>query len=198
MLETLAGRLKWERTAYGFRVSIPVRSSMAGLIGSLAGICLAGAWIVYWSLKEAHETGTTGSMSGAMTRWVAIGALAGSLCALARWLLRTRTARTVLTVDQTETRIQREIAGVCWSTRTFATCAISDLQYIPPPNIWSAEEPKTVESEIRFMADHKMHSFAAGIKESEAAALIDRMREVYDFPNDLAPAQIGTDTRIFS
>jgi hypothetical protein len=115
--------------------------------------------------------------------WIGIGICAGAICALGSWLLRILTARTVLTLDPTETRIQRRILGFDWQTRSFSTVGLSDLEYIPPPRIWSEQKDSDpVTSEIQFHAGDRTHSFAAGVTESEARALIGKMMEVYDFP----------------
>lgn len=190
MLEKLAGRLTWERTPHGIRVVIPSRRGpMAGLLGPLLGICLVGAWFLFWSRMEKPAEDTTRLIL--ILHWIRIGACAGAVCALLNWLLWAFTARTVLTVDPTEARIERGFAGLAWHTRSFATCGIGNLKYIPAPPVWSStKDADPTGSEIQFQADHRTHSFAAGITETEAAALIARMSEIYLFPQDQTPVPI--------
>jgi len=180
MLKKLAGRLQWERTSHGIRVEIPsLRGAIAGILGPLIGICLPAAWFLYWTRMETAPS----SDNQLIVEWIGIGACAGAACALVFWLARILTAKTVLALDPTETKIERRVIGVTWNSRAFATCGISNLKYIPPPSIWGHRpdnDPAT--SEIQFQADHKTHRFAAGITQPEATALIGRMREVYNFP----------------
>jgi hypothetical protein len=185
MLQKLAGRLQWEQMPQGIRVAIPGRrDTMACLYGPLAVVILAGIAIRYWELTDAMASDDARS---ALQPIATAGCTVG-LFTIGCWLAWHLTFKTVLTLDPTETRIQRRIIGVEWDTRSFATCEIRDLRYTPPTQIWplwTDTDPNT--SKIRFEVKGKVRRFAAGITEREACALIDRMMGVYKFPTATEP-----------
>jgi hypothetical protein len=188
MLEKLAGRLKWERTIQGIHIEIPARAG-----GVAVFLCF---WLVFWSACGLFGTARVSAGDNIETGVIVIAvvwALAEVGVAIA--LIWSLTGRTTLTVDQAEMKIQRRILGVEWDTRSFSTRSVCNLRYVPA--YWSSGFAGTEatnqynQSRIRFEADDKTRSFASGVSDIEAFALIDRMLEVYNFPKDRALEYIG-------
>jgi hypothetical protein len=188
MLEKLAGRLIWERTGSGIRVEISARAGWM-----LAFLCL---WLaLFGGIGGALEfkAFNEGDPSTFMLIWglawlVGVGVGAGLLI----WSLG---GRTMLLLNQTEMTIQHRVMGFEWDKRTYATSQVCNLRYVPSfkSSGWSGSnyEQTYHQSQIRFEAEDKTRSFASGLSDIEAFALIDKMLEIYNFPKDRALAYIG-------
>lgn len=106
-------------------------------------------------------------------------------CFMAAWILWNFTGRTIVSINQSELKIQRRVLGFEWDTRRFATSDIRNLRYLPPTEIWAFRtdtDPNT--SKIQFQTKNKTVRFARGITEREACALFDRLETIYKFPKD--------------
>lgn len=180
MLETLEGRLKWERTAQGILVSVPVRRgpSLAGY-ALLVVVWLTIASIHYWHLFSSPTADTPERT----LQFAAIAIYVFGFFLFLAWLLWTATGETMVMLDSEELRIQRRVIGIDVSTSTYRTSDIRNVRFVRPTPFWalrSDTDPST--SKIQFVTTRGFHSFAKGIGESEAAALIERMVEIYRFP----------------
>jgi hypothetical protein len=184
MLETLAGRLKWERTIQGIRIEIPARLSWVALF-------LTG-WLAFWLYAGARIIGKMlagDDQSSWALVWL-VGWAAGA-CFAGCWLIWSVGGRTTLSLDPAEMRIQRRVFGIEWDTRSYRTSSVHNLRYIPGYMSPGAIDGGYVQSSIKFEADDKTRSFATGVSDIEAFAMINRMLEVYNFPKDRALEYIG-------
>jgi hypothetical protein len=169
MLETLAGRLKWEKTEQGIRVVIPARYSPKRILHKL----LVEIWLpaiiygVLWCFltKGAKWGGPLGWASGAV---------------IAFFILML-TGRTVLFLDESKLTIEFRSFWIRRSTSRYSTARLSNLHFVAASN---REEIRNEyrQSEMQIDEDLKTHPFAEGITEPEALALTAKMREVCSFP----------------
>jgi len=184
MLEKLAGRLTWEQTGSGIRVGIPARLGWVSLFLT--------AWLTFWLYggSKAIQAAMKGdSQSGFIYIWL-VG-WAGGVIFAGSSLLWSLGGRTTFTLNQTELEIERRVFGVVWGARIFPCSQVRNLRYMPPgtrSGFWSNGNSQSL---IRFEADDKTRSFASGISDIEAFALIDKMLEVYPFPKQRALEYIG-------
>jgi len=185
MLEPLAGRLKWEQTAQGIRVAIPNRRGTRAYIY----LPLIVLWLVIASLRYIYVFATPQQEDPAGTlQLIAAGLYALGLLFFLGWLAFTFTGETILSLDQDELRIERRVLGIELASRGFPTGQMSQLVYIPPEKLRFSRavyDPNT--SQIQFRSGLGLHSFARGITEGEASALILLMLEVYKFPDSIVP-----------
>jgi len=188
MLETLAGRLTWERNGSGIQVEIPAQAGW-----SLAFLFL---WLIAWGGiggTMVFRAFADDDLSTFMLVW-SIAWAAGVVVGLGAivWGI---SGRTTLFLNQSEMKIQRRVMGFEWDTRSFPTNHVANLRFIPA--YWSSggagsNDGRTYNpSQMRFEADGKTRTFASGLSDVEAFALIDRMLEVYEFPKDRALDYIG-------
>jgi hypothetical protein len=177
MLETLAGRLKWERTCDGIRVVIPVRFSWIAIGKGIWEPCV---FLLLMSLVDPflyspHKVPLT---------WE--GRLLIYLTILLLWSALVSTGKTILTLNPSMLIIQRRPPRFKRRTNRYSTGGLNDLRFVASSN---REEIRNGwnQSEIQFDQDLKTQNLAEGITEPEARALIDRMMAVYKFPE--GPAQ---------
>jgi hypothetical protein len=188
MLETPAGRLKWERTGTGFRVEIPTSSGWLSVFFVI--------WLAIWTgtglfgsirISTGDELDLTTIIFATIWALAEVGVTVGLIWSLA--------GSTALTVDQSVVSIQRRIAGVEWDTRRFAARSVCNLRYIPSSWVRGWEGIHYIitktESQIKFEADGKTRTLVSGITDIEAFALIDKMLDVDNFPKDRALEYIG-------
>jgi hypothetical protein len=175
MLETLAGRLKWEHTGTGIRVEIPARLDWTTLffVVWLAGWSVAGWHVILDALSKPN-------VQPFNLLWL-VGWAAGECFVIASvvWSLA---GNTTLMLDSSTLEINRRIAGIQLDRRSFATTSVHNLRYIPAAN----RGRRSYGSQICFEADGKTRAFASKIEDAEAFALIDRLLDVYMFPKDRA------------
>jgi len=174
MLKTLAGRLRWEKANNVLHVEIPARFAWTAIVlGACLGILfLAGTHVIQHVLEvKDHSPQPFYDLLG----WSAF------LCFCAGWFLWCLGGKTNLILTRTELILQRKVFGLVLSTRIFQTGTVEHLRYEPPEYTCDAESGYT-PSRIKFDANGTTRSFATGISDDEAFALIDRMMEVYEFP----------------
>lgn len=180
MQEQLEGRLKWERSPEGMVVSIPVRrgASTAGY-ALLVLVWLAIASVHYWHLLASNPADNPDYSMELM----AIGLYIFGFFLFLGWVAWTMTGESVLILDPAELKIQKRLLGIDVATRKFRTSDIRNIRFVRPRRFWairSDTDPST--SKIQFVTSKGFQSFAKGIAEAEANALIERMTEIYRFP----------------
>jgi len=171
----------------GIRVEIPAHFSWLtapAVIFMAAWTAIPTAWL-YRTDLGSEET---------LFRFALIYAALGAVgfCVAAGWAVWTLTGRTVVSLDLSELKIQRSVAGIALDTGTFANSDVSSIRWIPPTLIWAFRtdtDPGTTK--MQFAAKGKTIRFACGITEREACALIDGMLEVYKFPKEVAVDPVG-------
>jgi hypothetical protein len=177
MLEPLTGRLKWESLGDGIRVIIPSRFSWWLFLPSGLGLLTLPhfTYEVYWKVAHTHATGPRSFIP----EWL-------GLSILVIWIALFRTHKIVLTLTPTEMRVEKRALGLGLRTSTSATSRLSELQFIPSQYGVTVDD----QSRIQLRKDNKTRSFAMGIREDEADALIDKMMEIYSFPKFLPTASV--------
>lgn len=185
MLERLAGRLKWEQTAEGIRVTIPKRrGTLTFLYGPLVVIWLIIASIYYWHVLESPlaEAPLTN------LQLAAIGLYVFGFLFFIGWLAVTFTSDVLVSLTPSELKIQRRVLGVELTSESFSNGLVSQVVYLPPGKLsTNRSDIDPNSSKIQFKVDQKSHSFAKGITQVEAGALILLMLQVYKFPESVAP-----------
>lgn len=175
MLETLAGRLKWERTTDGIRVEIP--SHFNGWI-FLQGIGLLifphFTYEVFWK-----HTGSTEPRSF-VPEWIGLGLLC-------LWVAFLRTHKTVLKLSPEEMTVQVRGLGIGLNTGKAATSRLSGLRFVPGEYGIGIEDM----NRIQLRKDRKARDFGHGITEEEADALIAKFLEIYPFPKSVTTQPSG-------
>lgn len=178
MLERLAGRLKWEHADQGLRIEIPARWGWRAISVAvlLAGGALAASELE-WTIPSDEALFRLGVLSAVV---VGVG-----VCFMVAWISWSFTGRTIVSVNQSEMKIQRKVLGFEWDIRRYATFEVRNLRYLPPTEIWAFRtdtDPNT--SKIQFQAKNKTVQFAGGITEKEACAVFDRLETICKFPKD--------------
>lgn len=183
MLQQLAGRLMWERTPNGIRVAIPTRrGAVTILYGPLVGMWLVAVSVHYWNVLETPH----GEGNEFMLQLMAVAVYALGFCFAICWLIWTFTNETILTLDEAEMKLQRRAMGIELFTESYPTVSVRNVIFIPPTRSWASQDdtdPKT--SKIQFQAGSLTRTFASGVTEAEAKALIAGMQGIYKFPNFL-------------
>jgi hypothetical protein len=167
MLETLAGRLKWERSADGIRVEMPEPASFADIA---AIVIVAGLpFIVYGVLRIFIEParGWVLAELGAGELLLAIS-LGMELVGRKRLVIVTSDSLTVTT------------SHPCAEGRTQLTYTVRNLRSNPRVSIMGNEYPEQIEVEIDGFGG--TWTIGSRLTDAEAAALIQKMMEVYAFP----------------
>jgi len=178
-LTTLEGRLLWEKSRDGFLVVIPSRRSLTTIFyGPVVGIWLLFAAIHYRHWMDApREQG-----SGIPLQFIAIVIYALGFCFAICWLIWAFTNETILKMNSAKLTIQRRALGIELATQSYPLQEIQNLKFIPPTKWWASEketDPNT--SSLQFRSNNFTHSFAEGITQPEASALMQRMMEIHRF-----------------
>jgi len=172
-MDTLAGKLRWERTANGIRVEIPGWMGWQTLF-----FC---AWLALWTyggwqaIKSYSATSNLFLLVWLVFWTVGEVMVAGSIA----WSLF---GVVVLALDPSTFNLTYRFAGSDIRSRSFPTHDIRNLRYQP----FSRSGRSQNLSSVRFESNEKTCSFASGISDAEAFALIDKMLEVYPFPKERA------------
>jgi hypothetical protein len=117
---------------------------------------------------------------------MAVAVYALGFCFAICWLIWTFTNETILTLDAAELKLQRRAMGIELFTESYPTMSVRNVNYVPPTRSWASQDdtdPKT--SKIQFQAGFLTRTFASGVTEAEAKALIAGMQGIYKFPNYL-------------
>ena len=175
MFETLAGRLKWERTGNRIRVEIPARLNwtVAFFLVWLAGWTMAGRSVLAETLAKPNPPAFN-------LLWL-VGWAIGE-CFVTVSIIWSLSGRTSLEMDPGQLAITRRVMGIQISRRTFSTTDVRNLRYNPAGN----RGRHSYQSQIKFEADKRTCSFGTGLEDAEAFALIDKMLEVHKFPQERA------------
>jgi hypothetical protein len=172
MLETLAGRLKWERTVNGIRVEIPARGSDP-VLSQLAWFCfLAGPVLLFVGIPDKDSTAFE-----LLFIWVLL--IAGLLSTIVR-ILWEIAGKTILTIDPNSMALSSRIMGLDLKRRSYANENVRLMRFVPAvTRFWSKRS-----SGIWFIENNVLRKFAKAITPAEASVLIDKMLRVYRFELD--------------
>jgi hypothetical protein len=172
MLETLAGRLKWERTEDGIRVEILEPASFADFE---AIVVVAGLpFVVYGLLGGSH---------GAARSWVL--AIVGVVALLLATPLAMGLVGRKRLVILTSATLTVTTSHPCAASRTQLTYTVWNLRSNPRVSLTGKEYAEQIQVEIDSTSG--TWTIASRLTEVEAAALISKMKEVFVFP-DWMPA----------
>ena len=179
MLEQLAGRLKWERTGLGIRVIVPARlnwlSIRVALWLLLLPVCLEYLARLFLSSVHRALAPATFDVSSRI-----------GFCAAALWLSWAFLGRTILTLTPAGMTVEWSYLGIVLHSRAFDPASLHDLRYLPAKWRWF-KDMLYAPSKIQLDEGSHTRTIARGVTEPEARALIDRMMEVYNFPDYSAP-----------
>jgi hypothetical protein len=182
----LEGRLEWEKTARGIAVKIPARRGSAfALFGPIVGVWMLFAAYQYFSMTSA----TTAEDARSQALWLLIDGLGVSLCILLFWAAWAFTSDTLVTLGETQMKIQHRVLGIELATRSFSTTEVHNFRFIPPTKFWlgKSDDIDVRTSKIQFQAGNKSHNFGEGVTQTEAQVLIAQLLEVFKFPEFLSP-----------
>lgn len=182
ILETLAGRIRFERTRSGIHFEIPTRKDWTAI--------LAVSVIEIWSIEGLSILlSRMGAGPASAGQWTAmLGFFTVGLLSLI-WLGWNFAGKSRLTLDPVEFKLVRQIFGIKLDTRLFRTVEVRNLRYLPCSEfrIFKGFIPGV----FCFEADDKTHKFGSGVTDIEAFALLNEMLDVYEFPLERAVHYIG-------
>jgi len=180
MLETLAGRLKWERTPSGIRaeMSPPLNKELVKTFALRAYfLSLYFALLQYFFNHIDHRPHST------MPTWGEFLGL-GTLILVLR-CLDTATTRKALFLDPTGLTIKvRSLFGVVRTKREYALATLTNLRFVAYSRKKHVKN-EDHQNEIQIDKNYSTRVFFVGISEEEATALIARMMDIYPFPKYL-------------
>jgi hypothetical protein len=180
MYENLEGRVMFETTDHGLRIAIPVRRGpFLAIYAPLVVIWLGLATVRYWNLLAGpHPEDINFDL-----QMIAIGVYVVGFLYFVCWLAWTMSGETVVILNPPTVEIQNCVFGFPLSTRTFQASQIHRIRFIPHTRIATQRSIiNPTSSCIRFEVNKRSESFAKGVTEYEARALIDRMLLMYEFP----------------
>jgi hypothetical protein len=173
IFETLAGRIRFERSGNGIHVEIPTRKDWTAI--------LAVTVIETWSiegfsilLSRVAEGQTSTGQWMAMLGFFSVGLL--SLI----WLGWSFIGKSRLDLDPAEFKLVRQILGIKLDTRIYRTTEVRNLRYLPCSEfrIFKGFIPGV----FCFEVGDKTYKFGSGVTDVEAFALLNEMLDVYEFP----------------
>jgi hypothetical protein len=179
MRENLAGRLTWEPTGDGIRVVIPVRVPW---LLAFSGIILFTLPINILKIFSGYSVITV--PVSFVQFWIVLGI---GLCLGILWFTMIFNIKNILTLNSVEITIQAHIFGIEVKKRTYATNRLHCLRF--KPSEYGELISMNDMSRIQIDRDCKTRNFAFGITEQEADALIEKMMEIYKFPQVCEPEQ---------
>ncbi len=183
ILETLAGRIRFERTRSGIHFEIPTRKDWTAILAvSVIEIWAIEGVSILMSRIFADGQSSAGQMS-ALLGFFLVGLL--SLI----WLGWSFVGKSRLTLDPVEFKLVRQILGIKLDTRVFRTAEVRNLRYLPCSEfrIFKGFIPGV----FCFEAEDKTQKFGSGVTDVEAFALLNEMLDVYEFPLERAVHYIG-------
>ncbi|MGA3262747.1 MAG: hypothetical protein ABSC47_01730 [Terracidiphilus sp.] len=173
MLDTLAGRLTWERTGQGMRVEIPARRSGTIVISVLwLVLWCGGGWLMLTTLHPGR------ALSHPQLLWLA-GWAAGVFFMTAS-ILWSLAGKTTLALDPWNLQIAHQVMGLQLNMRSYANADVRNLRFVPA----MIRGRSTIPSGIWFEENGRTRRFATAVAETEASALIGKMLQVYKFSHD--------------
>jgi hypothetical protein len=184
MLEPLAGRLKWERTADGIRVVIPARLDrpIARNLLFMAFAMVCGILAVDYSDFLISSFGAGAHSKPHLFEDVCCVCVGLFIGAVPPRIF----GRTVLSLTPVRLTIDWR-PRVWWpEKRQFSTDVLHNLRFASKSGGFRVTN-ESGQNEMQLDEDRKTRSFALGISQDEASALIAKMMEVYPFPKYLEP-----------
>lgn len=178
IFETLAGRIRFERTGTGIHVEIPTRKDWTAILAvSVIELWAIEGFSILLTRLTTYGDPSTGQLV-AMAGFFAVGLL--SLI----WLGWSFVGKSRLDLDPVEFKVVRQILGIKLDTRSFRTREVRNLRYLPSSEfrIFKGFIPGV----FCFEADDKTQKFGSGVTDIEAFALINEMLDIYEFPLDRA------------
>jgi hypothetical protein len=170
MLETLAGRLKWERTGDGIRVELPAPLDWPNTCRVIVPLAFAECLII-WVSHGFHPTSTV----------VGVFTISFALLYAAPRIWQILARRTILTPTPAEMALNRGTLECRWNRRVFANGRVHNLRYCE-----SRKEPTAEREPVKncLLCDLEGRTIAimSGITGEEATILIERMMAIYKFP----------------
>jgi hypothetical protein len=167
MLESLAGRLKWERTEGGIHVEIPDPASSAEFLGIVIAAGLP--FVVYGLLGGSYVSARPWVLTIVCAVSLLLAAPHGmELVGRKRLVILTSAVLTVTTIER------------CPTSRTQLNYTVWNLRSNPRVSVTGKEYAEQIQVEI----DSTSGTWTIGsrLTEAEAAALISKMMEVFVFP----------------
>jgi hypothetical protein len=116
--------------------------------------------------------------------WLIVSGFGVSFCIFLAWAAWAFTSESMLTLDETTIKIQNRVLGIEVMTNTFPTADAHAFRFIPPGGYSRSKniaDPRT--SKIQFKVGSKTYTFGKGLTELEAFVLMERMQEIYKFPD---------------
>ncbi len=185
MLEKLAGRHTWEPMAGGIRVEIPAQRNWT--------ILFFAVWLVMWTVGGRHviaETfGRSASHPNSWFNMLWLGGWAIGECVVSGAILWGLGGSITLMLDPSNLEIRRRLFGLQIGGFTCPTSKVRNLRFTP-----AGRGRNAPQSAVSIEVADKSFSFASGISDAEAFALIDKMLEIYKFPRDRALDYINSST----
>ena len=180
MLEPLAGRLTWEQTGQGIRVEIPAQLNSSIVVRVLWLIVWCGAGWLFLSRTHGGHIHSHVQLVW-LVSW-AVGVILVTYSIF--WSLA---GKTTLTLDRNQLQIVSQLMGFQTSVHTYSNADIRNLRFIPAMMRAQTSRP----SGIWFEEKGKLRRFASALTATEASALIDKMLQVYKFPQDSSGGAFG-------
>jgi hypothetical protein len=167
MLETLAGRLKWERAEDGIRVEMPEPGLFTDIIAIV--IIFGLPFVVYGLFGDFDDPARSWILEivGAVELFLAIP-LGTELVGRKRLVILTSSDLTVTT------------SHPCAECRTQLIYTVWNLRSNPRVSLTGKEHPEQIQVEIDSTSG--TWNIGSRLTEAEAAALISKMMEVFVFP----------------
>jgi hypothetical protein len=179
MLETLAGRLKWERTGDGIRVEIPARRSNPLLTQVAWLFFLSGPALLFVGIPDKGTTAFD-----LLFVWVFL--ITGLLSTIVR-ILWEFAGKTILTIDPNRMVLCSRIMELDLKRRSYANENVRLMRFVPAVTLFWSKRP----SGIWFIENNALRKFAKAITPAEASVLIDKMLGVYRFELDTTAQDTG-------
>lgn len=178
MLETLAGRLKWERTGDGIRVEIPARlTSKERLytfsLGLVWSSLLLGD-ILRWFFEGSHSV---------WAQWLGRGGMDSIVVLVLAWSAWFALTSVRLLLDPVSLKLEYCVFGIRWLSHRNSTRLLHNLRFKGR----SSRIPRFLGNlpELQIDEDYRTRTLAVGVTREEADALIATMNEVFPFPKYL-------------
>jgi hypothetical protein len=175
MLETLEGRLKWERTVDGIRVELPAPLDRQNVIkavtsGLLSWLLMCGLLTILDTTNRAHKI---------FMDWPIFLIVVPFYVGIDIWKILTK--RTILTLMPNAMILNRGALEIGFNRRVFAYGRLCNLHYCESRRMRTAES-ENVKNSILCDVDDETIALISGVTSEEGEALIQKMMEVYNFP----------------